>query len=191
MKATSDWWWFGEWPTWQLGPSSSTCSDDGTVRLITTDGTSQVTSRGLARDAYAYGYRDGEWALIVGPRSDELVLLDGADRRLIVIDGLRRLPMLVSDDAYDPGGMDRIEFRRLGPDEVLVETEIALARIHRHRGFVWQTFHDNVSCRITSIDEKAVWFHCDGDAFGIRLTDGQTLFSTTADPPGPQATSSS
>jgi hypothetical protein len=187
VKASSDWWWFREWPVWQLGPSSSTCSDDGTVRLMTSTGTQRVVSAGLARDAYAYGYRDREWALIVGPRTDELVLLDGADGRLIVMNGLQRLPMLVGDDAYDPGGMERIEFRRLGPDEVLVETEIALARIHRHHGFVWQTFHDNISCRITSIDTEAVWFHCDCDAFGIRLSDGQTLFSKTAEPPGSDA----
>lgn len=144
---------------------------DGTLTL-SRDGTARDTLRvpGLARDPYVAVARLDGWACLVGLRAGEIVLVDGD--RLRIAGRIERLDLLVDDDAYDPGGLERIEFHALDHGAVLVESEIAIARVERDRGVTWQRVHDDVTCRVAEVGPERIVLRCESDVQAVRPGDG-------------------
>lgn len=144
---------------------------DGTLTL-SRDGTVRDTIRvpGLARDPYvAVGLVEG-WGCLVGMRAGEIVLVDGD--RLRIAGRVERLDLLLDDDAYDPGGFERVEFHALDQGALLVESEIAIARVERDRGVAWQRVHDDVTCRVTEIGPERIVLRSETDVQAVRPVDG-------------------
>lgn len=148
-------------------------ASSGVVSIASQGRQDAVGVPGFRRDTYLDAYVGEAWACVVGPRSEEVVVADFDACTIRVVGMLNRLDLILSDDHYDPGGMGRVAFHALPNDDVLIETEIGVAKLSRLRGLVWQRVHDDATCRVTELHTDLVWLTGENARFAYRLSDGR------------------
>ncbi len=108
--------------------------------------------------------------VVVGLESSRAVVLDFESGGSAAAGPIERLRL----PGYDPGGLHRLGFHDVDGD-VLVTTEIAVARLDFHGHLVWQQVHDDLTVRAVCLDEEALWLGGQDSSFGYELGSGRIL----------------
>lgn len=149
-------------------------SAPGTIAVSGPEGSGSLTLPGLARSDSLEIWCGERWCLLVGLQHPTVVAARPTDGEIVVLGDVERLDL---GDGYDPGGLERVEFHELPGGDVLVVTELGVARVSSPPipVMVWQRTHDDLTARVDRVDKASVWFDADGDHFGFDLDDGTDI----------------
>lgn len=106
--------------------------------------------------------------VVAGLDSSRLIVLDPGSGESAAAGPIERLRL----PGYDPGGLHRLGFVDVDGD-VLVTTEIGVARLDAHGHVVWQQVHDDLTVRPVCLDERALWLVGQDSSFGYDLGSGR------------------
>ncbi len=140
------------------------------VEMGLSDAPTRLSVAGLGRSPWVELCATDRWVCIIGVDSPEVVIARPEDDFLEVVAQIDRLDF---GDGYDPGGMQRVRFHQLDGDSLLVEYEFGIAMIHVFDGLQWNWSHNDVSCRVISLDETLIRVESDLQRMSIRLSDGE------------------
>ena len=124
---------------------------------------------GLERSDSVEVWCGAGWCLLVGLQHPTVVAARPAEGAVVALGEIERHDL---GDGSDPGGLERVEFHDLPGGDVLVVTELSVARMSPAPAIVWVRTHDDLTARVERIDEGGVCFDAGGDHFGYDLDDG-------------------
>ena len=161
-------------PRVEAGGGEIVLSAPDTIAVSGPEGSGSLTLPGLERSDSLEVWCGEGWCLLVGLQHPTVVAARPTDGEIAVLGEVERLDL---GGGYDPGGLERVEFHELPGGDVLVVTELSVARVSSPPipAIVWHRTHDDLTARIERIDEGGVWFDADGDRFGFDLDDGTDI----------------
>jgi hypothetical protein len=156
----------------EAGGGEIVLSAPDTITVSGPEGSGSLTLPGLAQSDSLEVWCGEGWCLLVGLQHPTVVAARPTDGEITVLGDVERLDL---DGGYDPGGLERVEFHELPGGDLLVVTELSVARVSPAPAIVWQRTHDDLTARVERIDQASVWFDADGDRFGFDLDDGTDI----------------
>jgi len=111
------------------------------------------------------------WCVAVGARSAPIIRTVPSTGNVATIGFLPRLDL---EGKYDPGGLYRVKIHPLEDAAFLIETEIALAVVTEFR-VRWYRRHDDLTERVTAIEDGLITSYSDGGTLTHRLLDGSAV----------------
>lgn len=147
-------------------------TDVGQIALVTDATRASVDASRLLSDRMVAAWSNENWCCLVGFRASEVIVAVPSEGR---IENAGQLDRLDLEDAYDPGGLHRVEFKPLEQDDVLLIHEFGAARISPTAGIVWQRTHRDLTARLERIDEDRAVLHAESGSFAYDLRDGRDV----------------
>src|SRR5262249_54677341 len=125
----------------------------GRIALVTDGTPASVAAPLLPTDGTIEAWANESWCCLVGSRSPDVIVAIPGESRIVNVGQLNRLDL---EDAYDPSGLHRVDFRPLETGDLLVVYEFGVARISPDAGIVWQRVHRDLTARLESTDDDRV-----------------------------------
>ena len=98
-----------------------------------------------------------------------------ADVTVPVLRKTTELERLDFGGGYDPGGLHRVEFNKLGDDDLLLLYELGLARLTASGETLWQRVHDQLPARLDRVADGVIWLLGEYEPFGFAVSDGRPV----------------
>jgi hypothetical protein len=124
----------------------------------------------LLEDRMVEAWADDVWFCLVGSRAPEIVVGVPSQGQIDTIAEVERLDL---GDAYDPGGLHRVQFEPLEGGDLLVVHEFGAARVSPNQRLVWQRAHRDLTAHVTRIHRDRVEFTAEAGSFAYHLADGR------------------
>lgn len=124
----------------------------------------------LLEDRIVEAWTNDEWFCLVGSRAPEIVVGVPSQGHIDVVGELERLDL---GDAYDPGGLHRVQFEPLEGGDLLVVHEFGAARVSPTRRLVWQQAHRDLTAQVERVRRDRVELTAEGGSFAYHLADGR------------------
>jgi hypothetical protein len=115
-----------------------------------------------------------DWGVAAGEESSMLMFFDQVRPTLTFVTQLARLSF---EGSYDPGGFHRVKFHEVDPGRCLVETEAGVCLIDQTQTIRWNYVHDDVTCRVATINEVGVVLESEWDRSVLDLGTGRFISS--------------
>lgn len=131
---------------------------------------------GLDRSQFAEVWTSSDWCCVMGLRGPYAVVIRPTEGEAALVGPLDRLDL---SGRYDPGGLEHVEFHPVPDGDVLLVTEVGVARISALGGLVWRRAHDDLAARCVGLADGVVWFESETEAFGYDVETGDPRFRTS------------
>jgi hypothetical protein len=144
----------------------------GEIALLSRGARASVEAPLLLADGIVEAWADDDWCCLIGLRAQEIIVAVPGDGRIERVGQLERLDL---GDAYDPGGLHRVDFNRLEGGDLLIVHEFGAARISPTDGLVWQRAHRDLTAHLEGVHSDRAQFVAERGSFAYDLRDGRDV----------------